>query len=79
MSISWAGIADPLARFDARSDSDLDILIELEPDAPVDLFDHIGLTHYLADLFPVRVDVAERENLKAHVRPRAEREAVYAF
>jgi uncharacterized protein len=74
-----AALFGSVARGDARSDSDLDILIELEPDASVDLFDYIGLTHYLADLFPVRVDVADRENLKPHVRPSAEREAVYAF
>jgi hypothetical protein len=33
----------------------------------------------LADLFPLRVDVANRKGLKPFVRPRVERDAVYAF
>jgi hypothetical protein len=33
----------------------------------------------LADLFPNRVDVANRDRLKALVRPSVERDAVYAF
>lgn len=68
-----------LARNDARPASDLDILVELEPDAPVSLFEYLGITHYLSDLFPLRVDVANRSTLKPHVRPGAERDAVYAF
>jgi predicted nucleotidyltransferase len=39
----------------------------------------MGVIHYLQDLFEVGVDVANREGLKDHVRPSAERDAVYAF
>ena len=67
------------ARGGTRPANDIDILIELEPDAPIDLFDYIDITHYLADLFPARVDVANRSSLEPHVRPSAERDAVYAF
>jgi len=74
-----AALFGSLARGGATPASDIDILIELEPDAPIDLFDYIGITHYLADLFPARVDVANRKSLKPHVRPDAERDAVYAF
>ena len=35
--------------------------------------------HSIEDLFPVRVDVSNRVALKPHVRPFAERDAVYAF
>ena len=62
-----------------RPDSDIDIMIEIAPDAPVDLFESVAITQYLADLFPVRVDVANRSHLKPHVRPTAEQSAVYAF
>ena len=74
-----AALFGSLARGGATPASDIDILIELEPDAPIDLFDYIGITHYLADLFPTRVDVANRNSLKPHARPSAERDAVYAF
>ncbi len=68
-----------VARNDAKPESDIDILIELEPDAPVGVFEYVGIARYLADLFPNRVDVANRSGLKALVRPDVERDAVYAF
>ena len=67
------------ARGDNRPDSDIDLLIEIAPDAPVGLFEYVAITQYLADLFPIRVEVADRSTLKPLVRPSAEREAVYAF
>jgi len=67
------------ARGDNRPDSDIDILVEISADAPVGLFEYVAITQYLADLFPVRVEVADRSTLKPLVRPSAEREAVYAF
>jgi uncharacterized protein len=67
------------ARGDNRPDSDIDILVEIAPDAPVGLFEYVAITQYLADLFPVRVEVADRSTLKPLVRPSAEREAVCAF
>ncbi len=77
--VEHAALFGSLARGDAKPASDIDILIELAPNAPVDLFEYVGITHYLADLFPNRVDVANRSRLKPHVRPSAERDAVYAF
>jgi uncharacterized protein len=74
-----AALFGSLARGDANPSSDIDILIELEPDAPVGAFEYVGIVHYLADLFPGRVDVANRRSLKELVRPSAERDAVYAF
>jgi len=68
-----------LARGEAGPDSDIDVMVEFAPDTPVDLFDYVALTEYIADLFPVKVDVANREGLKPLVRPSAERDAIYAF
>jgi len=45
----------------------------------VGLFEYIGIRQYLADLFPVRVDVANRSSLKPLVRPTIERDAIHAF
>lgn len=67
------------ARGDARPDSDVDLLVDLRSGAPIGVFEYVGITQLIADLFPVRVDVANHTRLKAHVRPAAEREAVYAF
>jgi len=74
-----AGLFGSVARDEATPASDIDILIELAPDTPIGLFEYVGITQYLSDLFPNRVDVANRRRLKPLVRPSVERDAVYAF
>ena len=74
-----AALFGSVARGESKRTSDIDILIELDPEAPVGLFEYVGITQYLADLFPVSVDVANRSSLKPLVRRSVEREALYAF
>ena len=77
--VRHAALFGSIARDEAKLTSDVDILIELDPEAPVGLFEYVGITQYLADLFPIRVDVANRSSLKPLVRPAIERDAIYAF
>lgn len=77
--VRHAALFGSLARGESTPSSDIDILVELEPGARIDLFDYVGITHYLVDLFPVRVDVSNKDTLKPHVRPSAESDAIYAF
>jgi uncharacterized protein len=68
-----------VARGVATATSDIDILIELEPEAPIGVFEYVALTDYIGALFPMRTDIANHAMLKPHVRPAAERDAIYAF
>jgi predicted nucleotidyltransferase len=77
--VAHAALFGSHARGDNRPDSDIDILIDIAPDAPVGLWEYVGITQYLEDLFSSRVDVADHSHLNPRVRPSAEREAVYAF
>jgi predicted nucleotidyltransferase len=77
--VRHAALFGSIARDEGKRTSDVDILIELDPQAQVGLFEYVGITQFLADLFPVRVDVANRSSLKPLVRPRIERDAIYAF
>ena len=77
--VRHAALFGSIARGEGKRTSDIDILIELDPQAPVGLFEYVGITQYLADLFPVRVDIANRSSLKPLVRPSIERDARYAF
>jgi len=77
--VAHAALFGSYARGDNRLGSDIDILIDLAPAAPVGLWEYVGITQYIEDLFSGPVDVANRSRLKSHVRPSAEREAVHAF
>jgi uncharacterized protein len=77
--VRHAALFGSIARGEGKRTSDIDILIELDPEAPVGIFEYVGITQYLSDLFPVRVDVANRGSLKPLVRPMIARDAIYAF
>ncbi|MBV9970099.1 MAG: nucleotidyltransferase family protein [Xanthobacteraceae bacterium] len=77
--VARAALFGSRARGDDRADSDIDIMIEIAPQANIDLFQYVDIKHYLEDLLGARVDVANRDYLKPQIRPRAEREAIYAF
>lgn len=55
-------------RDDFREDSDIDILVEFEPGAPIDLIDYIRLQYELADLIGRPVDLVEKTGLKRFIR-----------
>jgi uncharacterized protein len=77
--VAHAALFGSLARGDNRPDSDIDILIEFDPDAHATVFDYVGVKDYIASLFAQPVDVIDRQALKPHLRQPSERDAVYAF
>jgi uncharacterized protein len=48
------------ARGDARPDSDTDIMVEIDPEAPVSIYDYVGHIDYVAGLFE---DIVSRKPL----------------
>lgn len=74
-----AALFGSVARGDNRPDSDIDIMIEIEPDARITAYDYAGLKEYIESLFDGPVDVVSRDNLKPYVRPAATADAIYAF
>lgn len=77
--VAHAALFGSLARGEDRPDSDIDIMVEIAPGSRMDVFRYVGIVQYIEELFPARVDVSNRMALKPHVRPGAERDAVYAF
>jgi predicted nucleotidyltransferase len=67
------------ARNEQGPDSDTDIMIEIDPEAPVGVWEYAGIKAYVASLFEGPVDVVDREGLKPHLQPSATAEAIYAF
>jgi predicted nucleotidyltransferase len=77
--VTHAALFGSVARGDARPDSDVDIMIELASDNSLDLFAYSGLMTYIESLFPVPVDVVDRDALKPYVGAPAARDSIYAF
>ncbi|WP_390887520.1 nucleotidyltransferase family protein [Bradyrhizobium ottawaense] len=68
-----------VARGDNRPGSDIDIMVEIDPDARITVFDYVELKEYISNLFDGPVDVVNRDGLKSYVAPAATADAVYAF
>jgi hypothetical protein len=77
--VSHAALFGSRARGDNRPDSDIDIMIEFDPEAHVTVFNYAGLKDYIAGLFDGPVDVVSRDGLKPYVRPAVITDAIYAF
>ena len=77
--IRHAALFGSTARGEAHADSDVDIVIDLDEALKLDVYAYVGLCHFIADLFPVSVDVANRKTLKDRVRTRIERDAIPVF
>lgn len=70
------GIFGSYVRDEQRSESDLDILIELDRPPKISLIGLVELEHYLSDVLGVRVDIAIKKNLKKRIGERILREVI---
>ncbi|HEY6340080.1 MAG TPA: nucleotidyltransferase family protein [Bryobacteraceae bacterium] len=68
------------ARGDMKPESDIDILVEFEPDAPIGLWEFGHIEGELSVLLGRKVDLVSKRGLKPRVRPYVLRDAkvVYA-
>ncbi len=77
--VSHAALFGSRARGDDRPDSDIDIMIEVDPAARIGVYEYVALKDYIAELFDGPVDVVSRDGLKPYIRPAATADAIYAF
>jgi predicted nucleotidyltransferase len=66
-----------VARDEARTDSDVDLLVEF--DRPVGLFTFVRLKRYLEQILESSVDLGTPDSLKPYLQESVLREAVRAF
>ena len=74
-----AAVFGSVARGQATAASDIDVLVELDDAARLDLLDYIAIRERLAELLGEPIDVVNRRTLKPLLRDRILHEAVYAF
>ncbi|MBV9290472.1 MAG: nucleotidyltransferase family protein [Hyphomicrobiales bacterium] len=77
--VTHAALFGSIARDESRPDSDIDILVDLDPAVVVTGFDYVGMKDYVASLFQGAVDVIDREALKPRIGVRAAADAIDAF
>jgi predicted nucleotidyltransferase len=77
--ILHAALFGSVARGSNNADSDIDIMIEIDPGVRMTVFDYVDLKDYIGSLFDEPVDVVNREGLKSYVRPAVTADAIYAF
>ena len=77
--VQHAALFGSVARGEAGPDSDIDIMIDLDPHAHLGVYDYVELKDFIASLFDRPVDVVNRQGLKPYVKPTAVADAVHAF
>jgi hypothetical protein len=77
--IRRAAVFGSVARGEERPDNDIDILIDIDPDVSLSIFDYVGLKEFVAGFFDGPVDVVAEDGLKPFVRPSVTADAIYAF
>ncbi len=77
--VSHAAVFGSVARGEATADSDIDVLVELDPAARVSLYDLMGIELRLREIFGRKVDVVSRRGLRPRLDDDILEDAVSAF
>jgi predicted nucleotidyltransferase len=77
--VRHAAVFGSVARGEARADSDIDVLVDLDPQCPMGLFEYARLKLYIAEVLGGPSDVVNRKTLKPLLRDSILRDAVNAF
>lgn len=67
------------ARGDARADSDLDVLIEVDPDATFSLLDLVGVQHIIKDATGLETQAEMRRSLEPRFAQRIADDIIEIF
>ena len=77
--VCHAAVFGSVARGEARADSDIDVLVDIDPECQMGLFEYARLKLYIAELLGGSADVVNRKTLKPLLRNAILRDAVNAF
>jgi predicted nucleotidyltransferase len=79
LGVRHAAVFGSIARGNATAASDVDVLVDLDPEHPIGVFEYSRLKLYIADLLGSRIDVVNRRSLKPLLRDSILHDCVDAF
>jgi len=77
--VSHAAVFGSVARGEANLDSDVDVLVELDQERPMGIFEYAKLKLYINDILNGVGDVVNRRTLKPLLRDSILRDAIHTF
>jgi len=77
--VCHAAVFGSVARGDARSGSDIDVLVDLDPQQPIGLFEYARIKLYIAELLGGCADIVNRKTLKPLLRDAILRDTMNTF
>ncbi|MGD0868742.1 MAG: nucleotidyltransferase domain-containing protein [Bryobacteraceae bacterium] len=79
LGVSHAAVFGSVARGEASANSDIDVLVELDEDRPMGVFEYARLKLYINQLLDGAGDVVNRRTLKPLLRENILRDSIHAF
>jgi predicted nucleotidyltransferase len=79
LGVTHVAVFGSVARGDDRADSDVDVMVEVDPTKVTSIFDIGEIQQSLETWVGRPVDIARRDRLRPSVAAEAERDAVHAF
>jgi predicted nucleotidyltransferase len=79
LGVAHTALFGSRARGDESDDSDTDIMIDINPESLMSVYEYVGVRDFIANLFEGRVDVVNRAGFKPYIRPSATSDVIYAF
>jgi predicted nucleotidyltransferase len=77
--VSHGSVFGSVARGEARAGSDVDVLVELDPDHAMGVFEYARLKLYINEILNGAGDVMNRRTFKPLLRDSVLRDAVHVF
>ena len=79
LGVSHSAVFGSVARGEAGAGSDIDVLVELDEDRSMGIFEYARLKLYINELLDGAGDVVNRRTLKPLLRENILRDAIHAF